>query len=193
MLLKTFSRLLLPATRKAVPRATWVGELMRGHAAAFVRAALDEGVTPDEALDAMQDAAVTFLTRSLWLDLESKPDEARALLTTLTRNHARNRRRRHGREVVPTDAIPDDAQPDLTREALERELEYARRHVLLTGCISTLRGHQRAVVLARVLDGQSSHDVARSLQLTPGHVAVALHRAKLRLQACVARSEKRFS
>lgn len=191
MLVKTFSRVMLPATQRAVPRTEWLGELVRRHHAALFRVGADEGLTPDEALDAIQDAAATFLTRSLWLDLASRPDEARALLMTLTRNHARNRRRRAGRHLA---SLPDEPDvPDTTVETLAAEVEHARRHILLTGCISTLRDTQRAVIVARLLEGSSGEAVAKELGLTPGNVAVTLHRARERLKACVIRSERRFA
>lgn len=191
MLVKTLSKVMLPATQRAVVRAEWLGAFVKTHHQALLRAALDEGVTADEALDAMQDAAATFLTRSLWFSLESKPDEARALLLTLTRNHARNRRRRAGRKTEPLEVAPESA--DDPSVSLGHEVEHARRHVLLTGCISTLRDTQRAVVVARLLEGESGEAVAKTLGLTPGNVAVVLHRARERLRACVLRSERRFA
>jgi RNA polymerase sigma-70 factor (ECF subfamily) len=44
---------------------------------------------------------------------------------------------------------------------------------------------QRAVVTLRMLDELPGEDVARQLGLTPGHVAVLLHRAKTNLHSCM--------
>jgi RNA polymerase sigma-70 factor (ECF subfamily) len=45
---------------------------------------------------------------------------------------------------------------------------------------------QRAVVTLRMLDEVPGADVARQLGVTPGHVAVLLHRAKAALASCLA-------
>jgi RNA polymerase sigma-70 factor (ECF subfamily) len=45
---------------------------------------------------------------------------------------------------------------------------------------------QRAVVTLRMLDDLPGDDVARTLGLKPGHVAVLLHRAKASLRDCMA-------
>ncbi|MBL8955294.1 MAG: sigma-70 family RNA polymerase sigma factor [Myxococcaceae bacterium] len=162
---------------------------MRAHRHTLIHQAMEEGLDVEDALDAIQDAAATFITRSMWLGLESRPEEAVALLHTLTRNHARNARRRRHRRDAPLEAAHEPE--DVSLEALEAELEHARQHVVLTGCLSTLRGAQRAVVVARLFEGERGAEVARSLGLTPGNLAVVLHRAKRRLKLCVSRSVAR--
>jgi RNA polymerase sigma-70 factor (ECF subfamily) len=62
----------------------------------------------------------------------------------------------------------------------------AEAHVLLRGCVARLGEIQRGVVTMRMLDGLSGEEAARALDLTPGHVAVLLHRAKRALQRCIA-------
>jgi RNA polymerase sigma-70 factor (ECF subfamily) len=47
---------------------------------------------------------------------------------------------------------------------------------------------QRAVVSLRMLDDVPGEDVARALGITPGHVAVLLHRAKANLLVCMTRA-----
>lgn len=187
MLMKAMSTLLRPATRRALPRTTWLGELVEAHRVSLARIAASEGLRGDEALDAVQDAAMTFLSRARWLALEDRPDDAVRLLATLTRNRARNARRRHGRDAEPLEQ-PEALQRPAAQASLDEEIARAQQHVALTGCISTLKGTQRAVVLARLLDGASGDEVAQALGLTPGNVAVTLHRAKERLRSCVQHS-----
>ena len=55
----------------------------------------------------------------------------------------------------------------------------------LAGCMRTLAEVPRAVVTLRMLDEVPGDDVARILGITPGHVAVLLHRAKANLLACM--------
>ncbi|HEY5088483.1 MAG TPA: sigma factor-like helix-turn-helix DNA-binding protein [Polyangia bacterium] len=44
---------------------------------------------------------------------------------------------------------------------------------------------QRTVVTLRMLDEADGDNVARTLGITPAHVAVLLHRAKANLLACM--------
>ena len=43
------------------------------------------------------------------------------------------------------------------------------------------------MVTLRMLDEVAGEDVAQALGITPGHVAVLLHRAKLNLLTCMTR------
>ncbi len=115
--------------------------------------------------------------------LPPSDDEVAALLATIVRNAARNRRRRHFR-ARPHDeldearlAVPDAAADDLIASAEER--------VRLRACVSELCDVQRAVVTLRMLEEQPGDDVARALGISAGHVAVLLHRAKGALRACM--------
>jgi len=53
--------------------------------------------------------------------------------------------------------------------------------------VQTLAEIQRAVVTLRMLDEVPGEDVATALGITPGHVAVLLHRAKGNLLTCMTR------
>jgi RNA polymerase sigma-70 factor (ECF subfamily) len=186
MLLRTLSaKFLGPRAREGVSRAHWVGALVQSHRATLIKAAVDEGLTPDEALDCVQDAATTLLSRSDWSKLDA--DFARRLALTVVRNHARNGRRKHWRRVEKLD---ESLEAD-TR-GLEAALEEAEQHLLLTGCISTLKATQRAVVLSRFFEGNSGAEVAASLGLSAGNVAVTLHRARQELKDCLIRSRDRY-
>jgi RNA polymerase sigma-70 factor (ECF subfamily) len=62
--------------------------------------------------------------------------------------------------------------------------------VRLCGCVAALAEAQRAVVTLRMLDELPGQDVARTLGISPGHVAVLLHRAKTNLHTCMTTPEK---
>jgi RNA polymerase sigma-70 factor (ECF subfamily) len=189
MLLRTLSaRFLGPRSREGVARAHWVGALVQAQRSALMKAATDEGLTPDEALDCVQDAAATLLSRADWSTLEG--DDARRLALTVVRNHARNGRRRHWRQDVALEALPESLEAD--GRALDEAVEEAERHLLLTGCISTLKATQRAVVVARFFEGSSGAQVAQALGLSAGNVAVTLHRARQQLKECLVRSRSRY-
>ena len=98
-------------------------------------------------------------------------------------NQARNARRTRARR----EALLTSLSPREEARALDEMLLVAEAHVQLTGCLLTLQELPRAVVTARLLDERTGDDVARELSLTPGHVAVLLHRARKRLESCMAR------
>lgn len=154
--------------------------LVHAHRAALVALARREGLHGEEALDVVQDAF------GAWLALPAERRHGRPDLTlrALTRNLARNRRRAHAL-----------ARPHLAGEALdaldapgppaEERLIAAEEHERLACCVGRLADLQRAVLRLRLLDEVAGADVARQLGLTPGHVAVLLHRARASVAACM--------
>src|SRR5215813_12486021 len=85
----------------------WVGQLVHRHRRELAGIARAEGLTAEEAFDAVQDAFQTFLTLPAAHPLVDAGDESRRLLITLTRNVARNGRRLHAH------ARPHAGDPDL--------------------------------------------------------------------------------
>jgi RNA polymerase sigma-70 factor (ECF subfamily) len=73
------------------------------------------------------------------------------------------------------------AQPPRADELIER----AETAVQLGACMATLDDRHRHVVTLRVLEELSGDEAAAALGLTPGHVAVMLHRARKALERCM--------
>lgn len=163
----------------------WVSDLARDHTTALARLARSEGLTADDALDAVQEAFQTFLGLPQARTLVGDPDDSRALLSVVVRNAARNLRRRHhrARPHVALDEVVERAEESPSVEDL---LVRAEEHVRLLGCVSRLGDVQRRVVTMRMLEELSGGEVAGALDLRPGHVAVLLHRAKRELLHCMA-------
>ncbi|MEQ8277968.1 MAG: sigma-70 family RNA polymerase sigma factor [Deltaproteobacteria bacterium] len=161
----------------------WVTTLAREHTTALAQVARSEGLTADEALDAVQEAFHTFLGLPQARELVGAPDDSRALMRVIVRNAARNMRRRHHRSK-PHEAIEDTAVADALPDAEALVLE-AEDHVRLVGCVNKLGDVQRNVVHLRMLEELSGTEAAAALDLTPGHVAVLLHRAKKALYQCM--------
>jgi RNA polymerase sigma-70 factor, ECF subfamily len=163
----------------------WVGRLVHRHRDHLIGVARREGVTAADAFDVVQEAFGTFLTLPRARSLVDAPVESARLLAALARNAARNRRRLaavarpHDSDNAALDALPA-ASP-----SVEELLAAAEETVKLRGCVQSLGEVQRAVVTLRMLDEIDGADVARALGITPGHVAVLLHRAKANLQACM--------
>ncbi len=163
----------------------WVSRLVHEHRAPLARLARAEGLSPEDAFDAVQEAFQRFITLPQGRAVLFAPEDSRNLLVVLTRNVARNRRRLHALARPHTaegeilGGIADDGP---SAEALVAEAE---ERVRLISCVRRLGHVQRAVVTLRMLDEVPGDDVARTLGLRPGHVAVLLHRAKANLLACM--------
>lgn len=160
----------------------WIGDLARDHARRLAAVARREGLSGDDALDAVQDGFRTLLGRDDAAALRDRPGEAALLLTAIVRNAARNLRRRHHR-AAPHRALDDGDLVDARRadDAVARAAEVTQ----LSGRMAGLPEVHRHVVAMRVLEEVSGPDTARALGLTPGHVAVLLHRARKQLEQCM--------
>ena len=162
----------------------WVtlGQLVREQRAALLRVAVREGLRPEEALECVQDALCTWLSRH---PAEQPPREVWiAQLKHMVRNAARNGRRRHFR-LRPHVPIDDASVADESAQGAERLLDDAETALRLQVCVSQLREVERAVVTLRLLEEHSGEDVARMLGLSRSHVDVLVHRAKLTLRVCM--------
>jgi RNA polymerase sigma-70 factor (ECF subfamily) len=160
----------------------WVSALARTHARKLAAVARAEGLRSEDALDAVQDALRTFLLLPQARSLVDDAEGSEKLLGVLVRNAARNARRRAHRAAphVPLDPEQADELPPV-----DELVDRAERHVRLAGCVNMLAELQRRVVQLRVLQELSGAEVAELLGLTPGHVAVQLHRAKKALLRCL--------
>lgn len=162
----------------------WVSLLARAHARRLASLARSEGLGPEDALDAVQEALRTFLLLPRARSLVDDVGESAKLLGVLVRNVARNMRRRAHRTAphVPIDDELDRTVDELSADEL---VERAEEHVRLLGCVSRLAELQRHVVELRMLEELSGIEAASQLGISPGHVAVELHRAKRSLLACL--------
>lgn len=142
-----------------------------------------EGLSPEDAVDCVQEALCTLLTSVQNQQLPAAQEEWAPYLAGIVRNAARNRRRRHfhARPHEPLDAIAlaSDSIP------MDDAIVAAEEHVRLRACVADLCEIQRAVVTLRMLEERPGEDVASALGISEGHVAVLLHRAKARLLSCI--------
>lgn len=158
-----------------------LSDLIRNQRGAFVRAAQREGLSAEDAVECTQEALSTFLQTVQ--RGEAPPESAWApYVLTMTKNAARNRRRRHHVAIphAPLDDVPTDTA------SAEDLLARAEEHVRLRACVEQLCGTQRSVVMLRMLEERAGEDVAAVLGITRGHVDVLLHRAKASLRECMA-------
>ena len=163
----------------------WVGRLVHDHRGHLLRVARHEGLEPEDAFDVVQEAFQTFLTRPSALALVDATDDSRRSLIVITRNAARNRRRLAA--IARPHESEDSVLASLPAESASVEdlLAAAEDELRLRGCVQELGEMQRTVVTLRMLDDTDGENVARTLAITPTHVAVLLHRAKANLLACM--------
>lgn len=158
-----------------------VAQSERGGLAAVAR---QEGLSPEEAIDCVQDALCTLLdlVQSGQLDAHATPAP---VLVTIVRNAARNQRRRHYRARPHLELGEREIADD--RDALQEELvARAEDTVRLRACVAELCEIQRAVVTLRLLEERPGESVAEILGVSENYVAVLLHRAKSALRVCMA-------
>jgi RNA polymerase sigma-70 factor (ECF subfamily) len=153
---------------------------------ALVAVARAEGVSPEDAVDCLHEALCTGLGLARAGRLPPSSEEWSALLTGIVRNCARNARRRHFRAKPHDDA--DEVALAQHAPLVDDLVARAEEHVRLHACVEELCEIQRAVVTLRMLEEQAGEDVAQALGISPGYVAVLLHRAKAALRVCMTRA-----
>lgn len=161
-------------------------EVVRHHRSALAAIARQEGLTPEEAIDCVQDSLCTLLDLVQTGQLGGA--EPAAALGTIVRNAARNHRRRHFR-AKPHEELGARELADDTLTLPEELLSRAEDTVRLRACVAELCEIQRAVVTLRLLEERPGEDVAALLGVTKNHVAVLLHRAKAALRECLLASD----
>ncbi|HKU40760.1 MAG TPA: sigma-70 family RNA polymerase sigma factor [Polyangiales bacterium] len=160
-----------------------LAELVHTERRSLQAVATREGLTPEEALECVQDALCTWLAGRA-----REPEQATAALTATLkhtiRNAARNWRRRH-RRLKPH--APLDSEHELAAATVdaERLLDAAEESLRLQVCVAELREVERAVISLRLLEERSGEDVAELLGLSRAHVDVLVHRAKRTLRTCM--------
>jgi RNA polymerase sigma-70 factor (ECF subfamily) len=162
----------------------WVSDLARQHTRALSGIARAEGLSLDDALDAVQEAFQTFLNLPEARTLVGREQDSRRLLSTIVRNVARNMRRRAFRRL-PHDGLSDRSEIADDVPGVDELLARAEDELRLMGCVSKLSDIHQRVVRLRMLEELSGDDVARELGLRPDHVATLLYRAKKELFRCV--------
>lgn len=155
-----------------------LSRIVRQERGALVAVARAEGLNAEEAVECVQDALATFLSRD-----EIDAEHEVASLKTIVKNAARNFRRAHRRRM-PHAPIEDTPLPAIDPNA-EALLSHAEDVVRLRACVAELCSIQRAVITLRLLEERSGEDVADQLGITRKHVDVLVHRAKASLRVCM--------
>ena len=168
------------------PFLGWVGELVHRHRRELARVARAEGLTPEDAFDAVQDAFQTFITLPAAHPLVDAGDESRRVLITLTRNVARNQPP-GARAARPHAGDPAAAGRAARRRAGVEELIAAAedQDPRCTGACRRWPTSSARWSRCACSTTSPAKTSPRALGITPGHVAVLLHRAKDNLLTCM--------
>lgn len=141
------------------------------------------GSTPGSAHtvdDAVQEVCLSVLDSIEDYRLEEGSFEA--FVYTLASRRVADQLRTLYRVPVPVADIPDEVEIDPTPEEAAMASEDAR---MARDLLSLLPDTQRELLILRVVVGLSSEEVADVLDMTPGAVRVAQHRALSKLRAVV--------
>ena len=157
------------------------------HAPAVYRLALRMMGDPAEAEDVMQE---TFLNAFRAIESFDGRSGIATWLYRIANNVALMRLRKRQPFFVPIDATAgDDEGTEVTPVQLfdwcclpEEDFATAEAHDVLERAITELPPSLRAVFVMRELEGLSTEETARALEVTPANVKVRLHRARLWLR-----------
>lgn len=153
------------------------------------RAARGLGFSPTDAEDVAQEVFLTFLET---LDRFEGRSTVGTWLFGILHHKAQERRRSHAREDSASeldeaferrfDANGSWLQPPVEADRLVESREAGE---VLRDCLKGLPAQQLEVFQLRQVEELSAVDVAGIMGCTTNHVGVLLHRARLRLRACL--------
>ncbi|MBL8802472.1 MAG: sigma-70 family RNA polymerase sigma factor [Planctomycetes bacterium] len=161
----------------------WVAGLVHRHRTELLRYARRRGLEAEDALDAVQDAFVTFLDLPGAREIARTGTDAVKLLTVLVRNHVSNRRRKSVRRSEGIERLArerGERSAESSAELIARAEEYAR----VQGCILRMARLQRAVIELSLIDGEPHESIAKRLGVSVVHARVLLHRAREHVRHC---------
>ncbi|MDO8794680.1 MAG: RNA polymerase sigma factor [Vicinamibacterales bacterium] len=161
------------------------------HARRLYRVARGLGCQASEAEDVAQEVFVTFLET---LDRFEGRSEVSTWLIGILHHKVRERRRAVARDerhhsIEDVFESQFDAAGHWTKAAspADRRLEGLESAEAVTACLAELPDRLRDVFHLRQVEELSAAEVGVTLDCTPTHVGVLLHRARLRLRACLER------
>lgn len=161
----------------------WVEHLAREQTDALVETAIREGLSGDDAVDAVQEALTSFLTLPQARSLAEQREDAAIILAVLVRHAARAAKQRPARVRA---AEEEQAAQVAATPSAATLIAAAEQHLAILGSVSKLAEIQRAVVRLRAIEEMSSGEAARLLGVGPGVLAALLHRAKDALKQSMA-------
>ena len=163
--------------------------VVRDNSRRLYRAARGLGHSADEAEDLVQDVFLTFVaTIDRFEGRASVETWLYGILLKKAKERWRVRARAENHDVIDDeweerfDPAGNWVRPpvDPDRALTTREASAAIRD-----CLMALPEQQRSALLLRQIEGFSAEQASKILDLTVTHIGVLLHRARLRIRACL--------
>lgn len=178
---------LLEGLRARNPAA--IREIVDAQARRIYRAARGLGFSASDAEDLAQEVFLTFLET---LDRFEGRSTVGTWLFGILHHKAQERRRSHAREDS-THELDEAFERRFTADGswlqppvgADRLVESHQAGEMLRDCIESLPAQQREVFQLRQVEELSAVEVAGIVGCTTNHIGVLLHRARLRLRACL--------
>jgi RNA polymerase sigma factor (sigma-70 family) len=135
-----------------------------------------------EAEDVLQEVYVTVWRKAA--DFDARRASPMTWLIAIARNRAIDRLRasRRSRNMEAIDAAADVAD---SAAGADTALETLQEHVKLHGCLDGLASHERAALRGAFFDGSTYEDLATRMKVPLGTMKSWIHRAMVKLKACL--------
>lgn len=163
--------------------------VIQSYLSQILRAARGAGLDPQQAEDTTQDTFATFLEKAP--RFEGRSHVRTWLFGILYRKIAETRRRRAREDKVDDidevmdrrfDASGNWASPP---RALDRQLYGAQVREKINECLVKTPLQQRMAFVLREVEGLSTKEICKILDVTRTHLGVLLFRARNRLRECL--------
>jgi len=181
---QTLRELLVAARSSDGPATDALLARVRLLALRYARARLGRFGVEDVAQDVAQEVCLAVYSALATYDDRGLPFEA--FVYSITARKVADAQRSLMRVPVPVAEIPEGADPGRTPEELALLSDDVSRAFDL---LDRLPAKQREILLLRVAMGLGADETAAALEMTPGAVRVAQHRALAGLRALLAGAE----
>jgi RNA polymerase sigma-70 factor (ECF subfamily) len=166
-----------------------LNRVVHEHSPRLFRAARALGHSTEEAEDLVQEVFLTFVAT---LDRFEGRASVHTWLYGILLRKAKERWRERAKEETH-DAIDGDWESrfdpagNWVRPPVDpdRALTTREASAAIQDCFRELPPHQRSALLLRQFEGFSAEEASKVLDLTVTHIGVLLHRARLRMRACL--------
>lgn len=175
------------AIRRSDPAV--LGDVVRECLPGLLRAARAAGLDPHAAEDAAQDAVLVFVERAAEFDGRGRAAAwLHGILVRKIQERRRVLRREQGHDPID-DVMESRFRPDGTwarpPAGPERALGNAELRRVVAGCLDLVPERQRLAFSLREVEGFTTEEVCKILDVTANNLGVLLFRARNRMRECL--------
>lgn len=162
---------------------SWVAMLVHEHRSRLLAYARSQGLSAEDALDAVQESFISFMRLPEAREIANVPKDSAKMLTVVLRHNVQNRRRKSSRHVRAQALLEAGVATEDTMTS-EQLISTAEELARVQGCILRMAQLQQRVIMLSLLDEQPRAEVAKLLGISEGYVRVLLHRAREHVRNC---------